>query len=160
VRMGTKSKADSSQPSWLDKLQTQPGLKLIVFCTFKSILSSSKCDNFSDSSFSDTEQTLIDSQTEIGWQSLLFGNFPQSGQVYKMNTSMPKTLTSGTSSVSSGSPRSPQHIWQALHILWTLYNTRLHGSSFEKNDATWCTYVLQPSTINSTIVVMSLNIVI
>ena len=76
VRMGTKSKADSSQSSLLvDKLQTQPGLKLIVFYTFKSILSSSKCDSFSDSSFSDTEQTLIDSQTEMGWQHLLFWQF-------------------------------------------------------------------------------------
>ena len=34
-----------------------------------------------------------------------------------------------------------QHIWQALHTLWTLHNKSLHGSFFEENDATWCTCI-------------------
>ncbi len=83
-----------------------------------------------------------------------FDNFPQSGQVYKTNTSIPKTLTSGTSPVPSAK--------------WISKVTSIFGKYFIPDGPYTTNHsmdpplrrMMLPSSTNSTIVAMSLNTVI
>jgi hypothetical protein len=120
----------------LDSLSTEPGLKLIFLRAFKSLLSSGTFTPLPSDTFSPTEQTVVDSQSVIGWHHLLFGRLSSAWIQAQDAHVIEAKLDPSKSSGSSWAILVLQHIWKSLLALWLLRNKSLHGDTHSENEAT------------------------
>jgi hypothetical protein len=105
-------------------LHTQPGLRTILLRAFRSLLSIGDC-SFPDAIFSATETTLVDSQTAIGWQHIIFGCFSIEWSNMQESHARAEKLDPKLYSGKSWTAKVTKHIWRAFRALWLLTSTGL-----------------------------------
>ena len=99
------------------------------------MLSSGDC-SFADAQLSHDEASLVHSQASIGWANLLYGRFStewariQDGHIAEQH--FDGRFFSGPAWTS----KVILYIWRALHDLWRLRNSALHGATFTENETT------------------------
>ncbi len=84
----------------------------------------------------DNEQSVIDSQSAIGWKHLIFGRLSSEWLRVQDEHVATEKLDSGKFSGKTWATQVIKHIWQRLQALWLLRNKSLHGDTFQANTAT------------------------
>jgi hypothetical protein len=119
----------------LVSLKTHLSLKFIALRAYASLLSSVEC-NFDDAELLDDETSLVQSQDSIGWANMLYGRFSVKWSCLQDAHIAEEHLDGCYFSGPVWTSKVTQHIWRALHALWKIRNTALHGVTFTKNEAT------------------------
>jgi hypothetical protein len=114
----------------LTVLQTNQGLKIILLHAFNSILGTDDC-NFYGDIFLAVEQTLIDSQSQIGWLHILFERLSLEWVHIKREMLDPCKYSRFTWAI-----KIHKYIWHALHNLWLVQNKSIHGTTFQESKDT------------------------
>jgi hypothetical protein len=112
-------------------LHTQPGLRIILMRAFCSLLATGDC-SFPDAIFSATETILVDSQTAISWQHIIFGCFSIEWSHMQESHAQAEKLDPEIYTGKSWMAKVTKHIWRAFRALWLLRNADLHGTTFAK----------------------------
>ena len=99
------------------------------------MLSTGTC-SFDNCQLNPSETSLIASQSAIGWRNLLLGRLSNKWSSLQQLHVTSEKLSSTHYSGASWSVKVIQHIWRALHSLWKLRNTSLHGTTFSENVTT------------------------
>ncbi len=119
----------------LVSLKTNPSLTFIAKRAYASLLSSGDC-SFEDAELSVDETSLISSQASIGWDNMLFGRFSVEWSRLQDVHIAEEKLDGRFFSGPAWTSKVTQHIWRALHSLWKIRNTDLHGVTFTENETT------------------------
>jgi hypothetical protein len=105
------------------------GLTYHLSAGLRSLLSTGDC-SFPDAIFSAAETTLVDSQTAIGWQHIIFGRFSIEWSNMQESHARAEKLDPKIYSGKSWTTKVTKHIWRAFRALWLLRNADLHGTTF------------------------------
>jgi hypothetical protein len=119
----------------LSALHTHPGLQLLLLRAFADVLTTGDCDFFG-AQLDPDESRLIESQTSIGWPHLLCGRFSVEWAMIQDQYIDDNEIDRKHFSGLAWTIKVTQHIWRALHSLWKLRNTALHGTTFTESEAT------------------------
>jgi hypothetical protein len=89
-----------------------------------------------DAQLTPHEARLVDSQNRIGWAQIIGGRFSvEWSRLQEMHIDEEK-LDGRYFSGCTWTSKVTKHIWRALHDLWKVRNTALHGETFTENEAT------------------------
>jgi hypothetical protein len=119
----------------LAALHTHPGLKLILLRAFTDVLSTGDSDFFG-AQLDPDETQLVASQTSIGWSNILCGRFCVEWSQIQAKHIEEAQIDGRHFSGDQWTTKVIQHLWRALHSLWKLRNTALHGTTFTESEAT------------------------
>jgi hypothetical protein len=128
-----RTKQATSLSTRLISLHTQPGLRIILLRAFRSILATGDC-SFQDAVFSGDEELLVDSQTAIGWNHLLFGRFSLEWARIQEGYTRAEKLDPKFYNGKAWTTKVTKLIWRAFRALWLLRNADLHGITFAEGE--------------------------
>jgi hypothetical protein len=135
-RLEWRTKQATALSCRLVSLKTEPGLKIIFLRAFKALLSTGDFTISATDTYSASEQSVVDSQSAIGWQHLLFGRLSSEWIRAQDAHVATEELDPAKSSGATWATTVTKHIWQSLLALWLLRNKSLHGETHAENEAT------------------------